>query len=164
MILKFVKICHYHQKSFYIPFYSNSRDLENNRDGMNKIQISGYSFQLIAVAWFQTTSIRKKFSMNINEYHVNSGVQTRDKAFGMIFKMIRQCITALRQNVSLRQRHLSNRYLKLQNAYSCVITIWMWYDEYFSMHKCKRTPSKTLIGSQSIEKWRHNLTLEYHCE
>ena len=33
-------------------FYSNSRDLENNRDGINKNQISGYSFQLIAIAWF----------------------------------------------------------------------------------------------------------------
>ena len=63
--------------------------------------------------------------MNINEYHVNSGVQTRDETYGIIFKMIRQCITVLRQNVSLRQRHLSNLYLKLQNAYSCVITIWM---------------------------------------
>ena len=102
--------------------------------------------------------------MNINSYHVNSDVQTRDKAFDMIFKMIRQCITVLRQNVSLRQRHLSNRYLKLQNAYSCVIPIWMWHDEHFSMRKGKRTPSKTLIGSQSIEKWRHNLTLEYHCD
>ena len=28
--------------------------------------------------------------------------------------------------------------------------------------KGKRTPSKKLIGSQSIEKWRHNLILEYH--
>ena len=46
--------------------------------------------------------------MNINEYHVNSGVQTRDETFGIIFKMIRQCITVLRQNVSLRQRHFSN--------------------------------------------------------
>ena len=63
--------------------------------------------------------------MNINRCHVNSDVQTRDKAFGMVFQMKRQCITALRHNVSLRQRHLSNRYLKLQNAYSCVITIWM---------------------------------------
>ena len=35
-------------------------------------------------------------------------MQTRDKAFDMIFKMIRQCITVLRQNESLRQveRHL----------------------------------------------------------
>ena len=48
--------------------------------------------------------------MNINKCHVNPYVQTRDKAFDMIFKMIRQCITVLRQNVSLRQRHLSNRY------------------------------------------------------
>ena len=63
--------------------------------------------------------------MNTNRSHVNSHVQTRDKAFGMLFKMIRQCITVLRQNESLRQRHLSNRHLKLQNAYSCVITIWM---------------------------------------
>ena len=54
--------------------------------------------------------------MNINKCHVNSDVQTRDKAFDMIFKIIRQCITVLRQNVSLRQRHLSNRYFKLQNA------------------------------------------------
>ena len=61
--------------------------------------------------------------MNINKCHVYSDVQIRDKAFGMIFKVIRQCITVLRQNVSLRQRHLSNRYLKLQNEYSCVITI-----------------------------------------
>ena len=52
--------------------------------------------------------------MNINKCHVNSDVQTRDKAFGTIFKMIRLCITVLRQNVCLRQRHLSNRYLKLQ--------------------------------------------------
>ena len=37
--------------------------------------------------------------MNINKCHVNSDVQTRDKAFGTIFKMIRQCITVLRQNV-----------------------------------------------------------------
>ena len=66
--------------------------------------------------------------MSINKCYVKSNVQTRDKAFDMIFEMIRQCITVLRQNVSLRQRHLSNRYLKLQNAYSCVITIWMWYD------------------------------------
>ena len=44
--------------------------------------------------------------MNINKCHVNSDVQTRDKAFDMIFNMIRQCITALRQYVSLRQRHL----------------------------------------------------------
>ena len=73
--------------------------------------------------------------MNINKCHVNSDVQTRDKAFGMIFKMIRQCITVLRQNVRLRQRHLSNRYLKLQNAYSCVITILKWYAEHFSMRK-----------------------------
>ena len=102
--------------------------------------------------------------MNINECHVNSGVQTWDEAFGVIFKMIRQCITALRQNVSLRQRHLSNQYLKLQNTYSCVITIWMWYDEHFSMRKAKRTPSKTLIGTHSIEKWRHNLTFKYHCD
>ena len=101
--------------------------------------------------------------MNINRCHVNSDVQTRDKAFGMIFKMIRQCITVLRKNVSLRQRHLSNRYLKLQYAYSCVITIWMGHDEYLSMRKGKKTPSKTLIGSQIIEKWRHILTLEYHC-
>ena len=42
--------------------------------------------------------------MNINRCHVNSDLQTRDKAFGMIFKMIRQRITVLRQNVSLRQR------------------------------------------------------------
>ena len=63
--------------------------------------------------------------MYVNKCHVNSGVQTRDEAFGIIFKMIRQCITVLRQNVSLRQRHLSNQYLKLQNAYSCVITILM---------------------------------------
>ena len=78
--------------------------------------------------------------MNINKCHVNYDVQTRDKAFGMIFKMIRQCITVLRQNVSLRQRHLSYRYFELQNAYSCVITIWMWYDEHFSMRKGKRKP------------------------
>ena len=135
---------------FTYHFYSNSRDLENNWDDINKNQISGYSFQLIAVAWFKSTSIRKKFSMNINRGHVNADVQTRDKEFGMIFKMIRQCITVLHQNVSLRERHLSNWYLKLQNAYSCVITIWMWQDEHLS------------IGSQSIEKWRHNLTLEYH--
>ena len=38
--------------------------------------------------------------MNINKCHVNSDVQTQDKAFGMIFKMIRQRITVLRQNVS----------------------------------------------------------------
>ena len=50
--------------------------------------------------------------MNINKCYVNSGVQIRDKAFGMIFKMMRQCITVLCQNVILRQRHLSNRYLK----------------------------------------------------
>ena len=30
--------------------------------------------------------MRKKFSMNINKYHVNSDVQTLDKAFDMIFK------------------------------------------------------------------------------
>ena len=65
------------------------------------------------------------FSMNINKCHVNSDVQTRDKAFDMIFRMIRQNIAVLRQNVSLLQRHLSNRYFKLQNAYSCVIKIWM---------------------------------------
>ena len=58
--------------------------------------------------------------MNIHKCHVNSDEQNRDKASVMIFKKIRQCITVLRQNVSLRQRHLSNRYLKLQNAYSCV--------------------------------------------
>ena len=52
MIFKLVKICKYNQKSFYIPFYSNSRGLENNRDDINKNQISGYSFQLIEVAWF----------------------------------------------------------------------------------------------------------------
>ena len=63
--------------------------------------------------------------MNINKFHVNSDAQTRDKAFVMIFKMIRQCIAVLSQNVSLRQRHLSNRYLKLRNEYSCVITISM---------------------------------------
>ena len=63
--------------------------------------------------------------MNINKRHVNSDVQTRDKAFDMVFKMIRQCITVFRQNVTLRQRHLSNQYLKLQNAYFCVITVWM---------------------------------------
>ena len=48
--------------------------------------------------------------MNFNKCHVDSDVQTRDKKFGMIFQMIRQCITVLRQKVSLRQRHLSNRY------------------------------------------------------
>ena len=37
---------------FTYHFYSNSHDLENNRDDINKNQISGYSFQLIAVAWF----------------------------------------------------------------------------------------------------------------
>ena len=99
--------CHY--------VYSNSRNLENNRDGIDKNQISVYSSQLIAVARFYTKLIRKKFSMNINKFHVHSDVQTQDKAFGMIFKMICQCITVLCQNVSLRQRHLSNRYLKLQN-------------------------------------------------
>ena len=36
---------------FTYHFYSNSRDLENKRDGINKIQTSGHSFQLIAVAW-----------------------------------------------------------------------------------------------------------------
>ena len=46
--------------------------------------------------------------MNIKQCHVHSDVKTRDKAFDMIFKMIRQYITLLRQNVSLRQRHLSN--------------------------------------------------------
>ena len=70
----------------------------------------------------------------------------------MILKMIRQCITVLRQNVRLRQRHLSNRYLKLQNAYSCVITMWMYYDLHFGMHKGKKTTSKTLLSSQSIAK------------
>ena len=99
--------------------------------------------------------------MNINRFYVNSDVQTRDKAFGMIFKMIRQCITVLRQYLSLRQRHLSNRYLKLQNAYSCVITIWMWYDEHFSMRKGKRTP--TLIGNQKskndVISWLWNITV-----
>ena len=73
-------------------------------------------------------SFGKKFSMNINNCHVNSDVQNRDKAFGTIFKMICQCVTELRQNVSLRQRYLSNRYLKLQNAYSYVIKIWILYD------------------------------------
>ena len=51
--------------------------------------------------------------MNINECHVNSGVQTRDEAFGIIFKMIRQYIAVLHQNVSLRQRHLSKSILKI---------------------------------------------------
>ena len=55
--------------------------------------------------------------MNINKRHVHSNVQTRDKSFSMIFKMIRPCITVLRQNVNLRQLHLSKRYLKLQNTY-----------------------------------------------
>ena len=80
--------------------------------------------------------------MNINKCHVNSDVQTRDKAFGTIFKTIRQCITVLRQNVCLRQRHLSNRYLKLQNTYSCVIRIWMGYHEHFSMRKGKKDTLK----------------------
>ena len=101
--------------------------------------------------------------MDVNRCHVNSDVQNQDKAFGMIFKMIRQCITVLRQNGSLRHRHLSNRHLKLQNAYSCVITIWMWHDERFSMPKGKRTPSKTLIGSQSIKNdvitWLRTITV-----
>ena len=97
-------------------FYRNSRDLENNRDAINKNHISGYSFQLIPAARFETTSIRKKVSMNINKCHAHSDVQTRDKEFGTIFGMIRQCITVLRQNVSLRQRHLSNRHLKLHNV------------------------------------------------
>ena len=66
--------------------------------------------------------------MNFNKCHVNSDVQTWDEVFDMIFKMMHQRITVLRQNVCLRQRHLSNWYLKLQNAYSCVSTIWMWYD------------------------------------
>ena len=66
--------------------------------------------------------------MNINKCHVNPDVQTRDKSFVMIFKMLHQYITVLRQNVSLRKRHLSNRNSKLQNAFSCVITIWMWYE------------------------------------
>ena len=38
--------------------------------------------------------------MNIYNCHVNFDVQNWDKAFGMIVKMIRQCITVLRQNVS----------------------------------------------------------------
>ena len=46
---KFVIIIKSH---FTYHFYSNSHDLENNRDGINKNQISGYRFQLIAVAWF----------------------------------------------------------------------------------------------------------------
>ena len=37
---------------FTYHFYSISRDLESNRDDINKNQISWYSFQLIAVAWF----------------------------------------------------------------------------------------------------------------
>ena len=85
-------------------------------------------FIFIAVARFKTTSFRKRFSMSTNKCHVESDVQTRDKAFGMIFKMIRQIITVLRQNVRLRHRHLSHRYLKLQKAYACVIRLWMRYD------------------------------------
>ena len=69
--------------------------------------------------------IGKIFSMNINTCNVNFDVQNRDEAFGTIFKMICKCVTELRQNVSLRQRHLSNRYLKLYNAYSCGIKLWM---------------------------------------
>ena len=38
--------------------------------------------------------------MNFNKCYVNSDVQTRDKAFDMIFEMIRHCIMVLRQNVS----------------------------------------------------------------
>ena len=86
--------------------YSYSRGLESNRDGINKNQISGFSFQLIAVAQFWTMSIGKKYSMNIIKCHINSDVHNRDKAFGTIFKMIYQCVEKLRQNVSLRQRHL----------------------------------------------------------
>ena len=110
---------------FTYHLYSNSRDLVKNRDGISKNQISGYSFQLMAVTRFQTMSIGKKLPMYINKCHVNSDVQNRDKAFSTVFKMIFQCVTVFRQNVSLRQRHLSNWYLKLQKAYSCVIRIWV---------------------------------------
>ena len=37
---------------FTYNFYSNSHDLANIPDGINTNQSSGYSFQLIAVAWF----------------------------------------------------------------------------------------------------------------
>ena len=73
--------------------------------------------------------------------------KNQDKTFSTIVKMICQCVTVLRQNVSLRQRHSSNRYLKLENAYPCVIRFWMWHDKQLNMQKGKITPSKTLIGS-----------------
>ena len=87
-ILKFVKIYNYHQQSFYIPFHSNSQNPENNQDDMNKIQILGCNFQLIAVARVQTMSIGKKYSMHINKCHVYSDVQNRVKAFGTTLKII----------------------------------------------------------------------------
>ena len=65
--------------------------------------------------------------------------------------MICKCVTVLRQNVSLRQRYLSNRYSELQNAYSCVIGMCIRHDYQFTMHKGNTNPLMTLIGSQSIE-------------
>ena len=110
---------------FTCHFYSYSRCLLNNRDDIHKNRNSIYSFQLIAVARFLKMSTGNIFSININKCNVHNDLQTRYKAFGMFVTMIHQCATALRLNIILRQRHLSNRYLNLPIAYSCVIGIWM---------------------------------------
>ena len=48
------------KRHFTYHFYSNSRDLENNRDDFNKNQISGYSFQLIAVLDLRQRPLERK--------------------------------------------------------------------------------------------------------
>ena len=49
--------------------------------------------------------------MNVNKCHVHNDLTTRDHEFDTIVKIICKCVTAFCQNVILRQRHLSNRYL-----------------------------------------------------
>ena len=84
--------------------------------------------------------------MNINKCHVNSDVQTRDKAFDMIFKMIRQCITVLRQNVSLWK--ISAQYVK-----ACTIKVRKTV--YFQYSKFQK-------GHNSYKNWRKLTTLELY--
>ena len=59
--------------------------------------------------------------MNIDIFHLNSDTENRDKPFGTVVKIIHQRVSVLRQNASLRQRHLSNRYFHLEIDHLCVI-------------------------------------------
>ena len=70
-------------------------------------------------------SFKKKFLMNINIFHVNSDTENRDKTFGTVVKIIRQRVSVLRHNASLRQRHLSNRCFNMEIENFCVIKVRM---------------------------------------